>query len=346
MVLLVITVLLVYLIFHLVLPFASGLSWALALGVAGSPLHRRIVRFVKRPDLSAGISVAIVTLMLVAPVVLISTYTVRQGQQVVQQLRSPEAAQKWERFEREHPRTGKAVGWVRSQFDGGQGGGGVGSVTGRVAGVLSGTLSGIIQLFIALFALFFLLRDRNPMMAFVRDLLPLTDAESTKMFRRVADTVYATLFGHVGVALIQGTLGGLMFWFLGIPAPLLWGAVMGVAAIVPMLGAFVVWMPAAVYLALTGQAVKAAILVAWGSVVVGLIDNILYPIFVGDRLRLHTFPVFISIIGGLSVFGSAGIVLGPLVLAVFMAVLDVWKNRTRHGRGAEQPMEAKSDLAA
>jgi predicted PurR-regulated permease PerM len=108
----------------------------------------------------------------------------------------------------------------------------------------------------------------------------------------VADTIHATVFGTLTVAAVQGVLGGLIFWWLGLPAPILWGAVMALLAIVPVLGAFVVWLPVAIFLAASGQWGQAVILALWGTVVVGLIDNLLYPMLVGKRLRLHTVPVF------------------------------------------------------
>jgi predicted PurR-regulated permease PerM len=135
---------------------------------------------------------------------------------------------------------------------------------------------------------------------------------------------------------VQGALGGLMFWWLGLPAPILWGAVMGLLAIVPVLGAFVVWLPAAKFLAARGQWGKAVILLLWGTVVVGLINNLLYPILVGKRLRLHTVPVFFAIVGGLAVFGATGIILGPVILALTDAILEIWRRRTAAGRPAEE----------
>jgi predicted PurR-regulated permease PerM len=111
--------------------------------------------------------------------------------------------------------------------------------------------------------------------------------------------------------------------------------VMGLLAIVPVLGAFVVWVPAAIFLALEGNWGKALLLTAWGGIVIALIDNLLYPILVGTKLRLHTVPVFIAIIGGLTVFGVAGVILGPLVFAVTLSLIDVWRRRTAHGRTAE-----------
>ena len=102
---------------------------------------------------------------------------------------------------------------------------------------------------------------------------------------------------------------------------------MGMLAIVPVLGAFVIWVPAAIYLALNGDIGKAVILTVWGAVVIGLIDNLLYPLFVGQRARLHTVPVFISIMGGLAMFGSAGMIVGPVILVVTVGLLHVWRER-------------------
>src|SRR5215207_6019384 len=158
----------------------------------------------------------------------------------------------------------------------------------------------------------------------LKHMSPLSAAEMDKLIDRVVDTVYATLYGTVAVAAVQGTLGGLIFWWLGLPAPLLWGLVMGLLAVVPVLGAFVVWVPTAIFLALDGSWGKALILAAWGTVVVGGIDNLLYPVLVGDRIRLHTIPAFVSIIGGLLLFGASGIILGPLILTVTVFLLQLW----------------------
>jgi predicted PurR-regulated permease PerM len=110
---------------------------------------------------------------------------------------------------------------------------------------------------------------------------------------------------------------------------------MGVLSIIPVLGAFVVWMPAAVYLAGEGDWSKALILAAWGTFAVGLIDNFLYPVLVGSRMRLHTLPVFVSIVGGLFLFGAAGVVIGPVILSATITLLDILRRRTAHGQSAE-----------
>ena len=148
------------------------------------------------------------------------------------------------------------------------------------------------------------------------------------LFGRVGDTIYATIYGTLAVSAAQGLLGGLMFWWLGLPAPLLWGTVMALLAVVPVMGAFVVWIPAACYLAMEGSLGKALILTIWGAAVVGTIDNLLRPLLVGSRLKLHTILAFMSVVGGLIVFGVSGLVLGPVALTITMELLEIWHDRT------------------
>ena len=171
------------------------------------------------------------------------------------------------------------------------------------------------------------------MLETMRSLSPLSQAEMDRLFNQITDTIHATIYGTVVVACVQGTLGGLMFWWLGLPTPLLWGLVMGLLAIVPVLGAFVVWIPAAIFLALEGSWEKALILILWGGLVVSSIDNLLYPMLVGNRLKLHTVPAFISLVGGLTLFGPAGIILGPMAVTITMMLLEIWRTRFAEPEG-------------
>lgn len=206
----------------------------------------------------------------------------------------------------------------------------------RMPRVLSGSVKSIVEVLVALFALFFFLRDGEHAVEALRDWVPLSRAESGHVLGRLGDTVRATTFGTVTVGAIQGVLGGLMFWWLGLPGPVLWGTIMALLALVPVLGAFVIWVPAALFLAMEGELLKALILAAWGALVIGLADNLLYPVLVGRRLRMHTLPVFIAIIGGLSLFGAAGLVIGPAALCLALELLRIWKNRLQGRRATPE----------
>ena len=193
--------------------------------------------------------------------------------------------------------------------------------------IVKGSLVQALQFCLIFYLLFFLLRDRRAGLEALRSASPLTASEMNHLLLRVGDTIHATIYGTLAVSAIQGLLGGLMFWALGLPAPLLWGVVMALLAIVPVLGAFVVWVPAAIFLVLDGHPGKAMVLAVWGMLVVGTIDNLLRPILMGNRLKLHTVLLFISIIGGLVVFGSPGLILGPMVFTITLVLLELWPHR-------------------
>ena len=194
--------------------------------------------------------------------------------------------------------------------------------------IVKGSVMQLIGICLTFYLLFFFLRDRVAALDAVRAMSPLAKGEMDHLFERVGDTIYATVYGTLAVAAVQGFLGGLMFWWLDLSAPLLWGVVMALLAVVPVLGAFVVWMPAAIYLAVEGNWVNALILAAWGMFVVGTIDNLMRPVLVGNRLKLHTVLAFMSVVGGLMLFGAAGLILGPVALTVTMELLSVWRNRS------------------
>jgi predicted PurR-regulated permease PerM len=181
-----------------------------------------------------------------------------------------------------------------------------------------------------LFTLFYFFRDHRSIVSGMIRMLPLPDREVAILLSAIADTIYATIYGRFVVAAVQGTLGGFMFGILGIHAPLLWALLMMLFSLVPMLGAFIIWVPAAIILAAQGSWVKALVLTLWGAFVIGLIDNFLYPLIVGDRLRLHALLVFFSALGGIAAFGTSGIVLGPVILAVTIGLIRLWQQRIAH----------------
>ena len=324
-----------YLTYRLTLPFLPALTWAVALAVIAHPLHEWIMRRVGKPNIAAGLAVLIVAIGILGPSLLVLQQLFRQAANAAQGLQKFVESEQWRSQLERYPRLADLVQW-------GEQNGGVAqireamtSMTGNATSVVTGTVWGIVQLLIALFALFYFFRDRRAALRWVRHVVPLSNREVSELLHRVADTIYATIYGTVLVALLQGLLGGLMFWWLGLPAPLLWGVIMALLALIPYLGAFVVWAPAAGYLAAQGEWGKAIALTAWGTIVVGLIDNLVYPILVGGRLRMHTLAAFIAIVGGISVFGMSGIVLGPVIVALAIALVEVWRDRTSYGQAAE-----------
>jgi predicted PurR-regulated permease PerM len=234
----------------------------------------------------------------------------------------------WERLLDENPQLRNLLSWMDTHFHLRQAlQGTLDSVTQWAGRILAASLWSLAGFLLVLFTCFFLFRDTAPLLTDVRGLIPLSRTETEEIFRRVTDTIYATLYGTVFVSTLQGLLGGLIFWVLGLPAPVVWGVIMGLLAMVPYLGAFLVWIPVAMTLALGGRWIDALVLSVWGSLVIGLSDNIIYPFLVGKRMRFHTLIVFFFLLGGVVLFGPSGVVLGPVVLAITDALFEIWRRR-------------------
>ncbi len=184
-----------------------------------------------------------------------------------------------------------------------------------------------VQVCLTLDFLFYFLRVRFRVLKAIRSFLPLGESETNTLFCRVNDTIHATLYGMLALSALQGVLGGLMFWWVGVPSPWFWALIAAVFAFVPVLDTFVLWLPAAVYLGLEGRWGEALSVAALGSLLVRAIENFLYPVLVHDRLRVPTVSIFVALVGGLLLFGWSGLVLGPVILTVTSALLEICAKR-------------------
>jgi predicted PurR-regulated permease PerM len=186
---------------------------------------------------------------------------------------------------------------------------------------------------VMLYLLFFLLRDGKELSAHAARALPLEPKHTRRLLQQFATVVRATVKGNVVVALVQGTLGGLAFWFLNISGPLLWGALMALLSLLPAVGAAMVWGPVAVYLLSTGSFGAGIGLAVWGVLVIGLVDNVLRPILVGKETRMPDYLVLIATLGGLAAFGLNGFVIGPVIAAIFIACWAIFVEVRREQAG-------------
>ena len=318
----------IYLCYLLAMPLLSPLVWALALAVVFTPFHRRLESKVKRRNVAAVVSVLVAGLIVVVPATFVGQRLVLEAAKGAQRVTAKVESGEWQRAIEARPRIALLVDRIERHVD-------VPGTVQTLAAWLTNTATSIVKgsvvqaigFLLTFYLLFFILRDRRAAIQSLRSLSPLSEVEMDRLLDRVGDTIWATIYGTLAVSAAQGLMGGLMFWWLGLPAPLLWGVVMAVLALVPVMGAFVVWIPAALFLALDGSWGKALILALWGTVVVGGIDNLLRPMLVGNRLKLHTVLAFMSMVGGLILFGTAGLILGPVVLTVTAALLGIWRSR-------------------
>lgn len=318
----------IYVCLQLALPFLAALVWALALAVLFTPIQKRLESKLKGPNLAAMISVLMGGMLVAVPATFVGQQLIQEAAKGAEIIKTKVESGEWRRAISSQPRLAPFVDWIEGKVD-------VpgtvktlsGWLTTTAGAIVMGSVVQVLGFCLTFYLLFFFLRDRRAALQSLRSLSPLSDAEMDRLFGRVADTIYATVYGTLAVCAVQGLLGGLMFWWLGLPVPLLWGVVMALLAVVPVLGAFVVWIPAALFLALEGSLGKALILTAWGVLVVGTSDNLLRPVLVGARLQLHTALAFMSVVGGVILFGASGLILGPVALTITTALLEVWRAR-------------------
>ncbi len=328
----------------ILLPYYAALFWATALAVLFYPIQRRLlVRFRGRANLAAMVTLLIVLLIVIIPMIAISGALIQEIANSYKRISSGEF-NLGVYFEQIVTALPPSVHSVLNQL-------GVGDILGLREKLQQGALAGgrflatqavslgqntaqlLIGLGVMMYALFFLLRDGAQLARHSKQLIPMSESHKQHFIRKFATVVRATVKGNIVVAITQGTLGGLMFWVLGIQGPLLWGVVMTVLSLLPAVGAALIWAPVAVYFLVTGAVIQGIVLILFGVLVIGLIDNLLRPILVGKDTKIPDWVILVSTLGGISVFGLNGFVLGPLAAALFMSAWDLFPSAVRMLQG-------------
>jgi predicted PurR-regulated permease PerM len=317
-----------YLCYRIAVPFMPALVWALTLAVIFTPLQRRIENKVPHPNLATAVSLLVVAVCVVLPATFVVTQLAAEIARGADAIRHLATKEQFRETLASQPLLSSLADWIEHQVDLPETFGRAATwLTNTAASFVRGSVTQFIGILLTFYFLFYFLRDRQRVLNSMRTLLPLSSSEMKRLYSRSTATIHATVYGTLAMAALQGLLGGLMFWILGLPSPLLWGIVMALLAIIPVLGAFVIWIPAALWLFSQGHWGKALILTAWGGIVVATIDNLIYPILVGNRIKQPTMVAFIALVGGLLVFDSAGLIIGPLVITITFLLLEIQRER-------------------
>ncbi|MDF2620430.1 MAG: hypothetical protein K0S00_3089 [Xanthobacteraceae bacterium] len=326
-------------------PFYGAILWGTIIAVLFAPLHREMVRLLGgRRNLAAFFTVFIIVAIVILPSTLIGVSLAREAVGIYGKLQLGEID--FARFFRQIQEV--LPGWVTNLLDH-FGVASLGELQEKLsAGLVSGsqyiatqaltigqgTFDFVVNLFVMLYLLFFVLRDEAKLSKRIRDAIPLLTEHKQDFLNRFTIVIRATVKGDLLVALLQGTLGGLIFWFLGISAPLLWGVVMAFFSLLPAIGAGLIWAPVAIYLLASGAVWQGIILIAFGALVIGLVDNFLRPLLVGKDTKMPDYIVLISTLGGIATFGLNGFVVGPVIAALFIAAWDIF-TASRQSVGAD-----------
>ncbi|TXT37437.1 MAG: hypothetical protein FD135_3613 [Comamonadaceae bacterium] len=318
----------------ILLPFYAAIMWGSIIALLFTPLYRWLLpRVRQRLNVAALLTLMVVLLMVVLPLALVAASLVSEAAWVYQRLQSGELnpAQYF------HGVFDALPTWVTTildrfglvSFD---------SLQRRLTAALTqgtqfiatqtfsigqNTFEFVASVFITLYLAFFLIRDGNAVVHALWQGMPLAPKHKQDLLQKFVTVIRATVKGNLLVAAIQGALGGIGFWALGVSGALLWAVLMAFLSLVPAVGAGMVWLPVAVYFLLAGALGKSLVLTAYGVLVIGLVDNLLRPILVGKDTRMPDYIVMISTLGGMAVFGINGFVLGPVIAAMFMAVWHI-----------------------
>jgi predicted PurR-regulated permease PerM len=326
-----VTLWVVYLCISIMQPFLSVLAWAVALAVATHPLSTWLKARIDHPTIASSIALTLGTIIICIPVVWVTRLLMEATLDNVTLLIQSMEMHEWIDPAHAPPRLRPLLTWLEHYFHLQQIATNLIHTTAeQLPHLITMSLVGVVQFLLILFTAFFFIRDGQLFLAYLKWILPLSPSQTEEAVFRVFDTVHVCLFGIVLMAALQGALGGLIFWWLELPHPILWGVAMGCLAIVPYLGAFVIWVPTSIALALHGEWNSALILVAWGALVIGLADNFLYPLAVGKRLHYHTLLVFFFLFGGVLMFGSSGVIIGPMIMSIAHGLGELWQHQAPH----------------
>lgn len=323
----------------LVQDFLQPLFWATILAILFHPSYRYGLRILgSYPSLVAGLTLVMIVLIVILPLSLVGLAITREAADLYARIEANEIdVQKPLRFLRD---TLPSVTAYLDQFgvDAQRLQQGLSNVTVTASQWLASKAFNIgqdalrfgVMFCLMLYLLFFFLRDGAELVRALMRLLPLGDEREQRLFTRFAEVARATIKGTLVIALIQGAFGGLIFWLLGISAAILWGAVMALLSLLPALGSALVWIPAALIFFANGAVVKGLILIGVGSLVISLVDNVLRPILVGRDTRMPDYVVLLATLGGLTVLGMSGLVIGPIIAALCLTVWGMFEQEHRH----------------
>jgi predicted PurR-regulated permease PerM len=316
-------------------PFYGAVFWAAVLAIVFAPVYARMLRSMPaRRTLVATLTLLLILLLVIIPLALVSAALVQEAGLVFERLQSGG----WSLGAYSQQIYAALPDWVTDLLKR-YGLANISAVQERLAAGLAkasqflapqvfslgqNTLDFLVSFFIMLYVLFFFLRDGPALTRRMTQTLPLSASIKRDLGGKFITVIRATVKGNIAVAMLQGALGGLIFWLLDIHAPVLWGTVMAFLSLLPAVGAALVWLPVALYFLVTGAVWQGLGLVAFGVFVIGLVDNVMRPLLVGKDTKMPDYVVLLSTIGGMALFGLNGFVIGPVIAAMFMAAWDLF----------------------
>jgi predicted PurR-regulated permease PerM len=323
-----------YLTYEIMSPFFTAIAWSIVISIIFYPLFAFISRNVRIRALAAAITIILILIVLIGPITYLTLMLIDEVQvvaarindsnagllkDVVQKLNSSALFQKVRTYTGAEDLVSEAAILENVKK---LGGGLLQEFSSRIPNILAAAIDFIF----VVFTTFFLLKDGPGVLSKAKDYMPFSEAQKERLAGQIKDMIVSTVYGGVVVAIIQGILGGMAYAFIGIEAPVIWGMTMSVMSFVPLVGAFAIWGPTSIYLIIEHSYTRGIGLFLFGIFVISMVDNILKPLIIGSRTKMPTIIILFSVLGGIKLFGVIGLIMGPLITAVFISVFEIFRH--------------------
>lgn len=321
-----------YLNFQIFKSFFASIGWAIVIALVFYPVFEYLKRFFKYRGLTALVTIILVIILFLLPFIYISYQIILEAGELIKGVNLPELIEELltnsvtiKILEKLSFITGGDIksleDMIKNEISGLLKEGAL-----KVAHGFSNVMGFFINLILTFFIAFFFLKDGDQFVKKIGEFLPFAEADKVSIRNQIKNIIYTTFYGGILIAMLQGTILGITFYFLDIPSATLWGFATAVASFIPVLGAFAVWGPASIYLLAKGFILKGIILALVGALIISMIDNILKPLIIKGRVNLPLIFIFLSVLGGIKLFGLIGFIIGPLVFSLFVSFLEILKN--------------------
>ncbi|HEX2896862.1 MAG TPA: AI-2E family transporter, partial [candidate division Zixibacteria bacterium] len=335
------------LFYQMSIAFFVPICWAAVFVITFYPLYQKLLKKIKSKGLVAALMCLLIVILLVGPFAYIFAVLVNEAAMAVAKVNALHESGQLDEF------LSFNVPWINtlkqilsqyfdvSQFDLNNL---VKQLTDNVSSFLFSQTGWLISngtrlvfyFGLMIFTMYYFFKDGEALIKQIKTLVPLSNPQVNRIYRQLRDVIYATMYGGLVVALLQGLLGGIMFAIFGISSPVFWGGVMAVLSIIPFIGAFIIYIPAGMILIFSGSYVQGILVIVIGTVVVSQVDNVLRPLLVSGKTEMHPLLLFFSMLGGVAMFGLLGVVLGPIIAAVFVSLLKILELRLQEGDEAAE----------
>jgi predicted PurR-regulated permease PerM len=324
-----------YLTYQILQPFLNAIAWAVVFSIIFYPVFAFLLNYMRFRVVTSVVTILLIIVIIITPFTYLSFVLVDEISSSVSTLNKDKIDAVVDIFARS--RIAEMVSRIQS-YTGVEGLGSsnaiaesikkmAGAITKNISSGITNIAGMLLDFVFMLLAVFFFLKDGPDFLEKARNYLPFSEEDKNRLIAKIKEMVISTVYGGIVIALIQGLLGGTAFYFLGINSPVLWGCAMTIMSFLPLFGTFSVWGPAAGYLIIQGSVMKGVILLLYGVFIISMVDNILRPVIISGRTKMPTLAVFFSVLGGMKFFGLIGFIMGPLVLALFVSVFEIFRHR-------------------